>query len=146
LLLTSGIENYLGFESITGAELADKFANQMAQYDIDEIIGEKVVELFKQDDFFKIRTEGDQLHGIICLHDVKAVPREKWSETQVSQVMTPWDRLVTVSVGDNGNTVLSRFGTHDVNQLPVVECRQLMGIVRRSDVISHLQLRSELGS
>ncbi|MCK4962861.1 MAG: FAD-dependent oxidoreductase [Anaerolineales bacterium] len=60
LLLTSGIENYLGFESITGAELADKFANQMAQYDIDEIIGEKVVELFKQDYFFKIRTEGDQ--------------------------------------------------------------------------------------
>ncbi|MCK4692535.1 MAG: site-2 protease family protein [Anaerolineales bacterium] len=90
--------------------------------------------------------EGDQLQGIICLHDVKAVPREKWSETQVSQVMTPWDRLVTVSVGDDGNTVLSRFGTHDVNQLPVVEGRQLMGIVRRSDVISHLQLRSELGS
>ena len=60
LLLTSGIENYLGFESITGAELADKFTNQMAQYDIDEIIGEKVVELFKQDDFFKIRTEDDQ--------------------------------------------------------------------------------------
>ena len=60
LLLMSGIENYLGFESITGAELADKFTNQMAQYDIDEIIGEKVVELFKQDDFFKIRTEGDQ--------------------------------------------------------------------------------------
>lgn len=60
--------------------------------------------------------------------------------------MTPWDRLVTVSVGDNGNTVLSRFGTHDVNQLPVVEGRRLMGIVRRSDVISHLQLRSELGS
>jgi len=60
LLLTSGIENYLGFESITGAELADKFAKQMAQYDIDEIIGEKVVELTKQDGFFRIRTEGDQ--------------------------------------------------------------------------------------
>ncbi len=60
LLLTSGIENYLGFESITGAELADKFAKQMAQYDIDEIIGEKVVELTKEDGFFQIHTEGDQ--------------------------------------------------------------------------------------
>jgi alkyl hydroperoxide reductase subunit F len=60
LLLTSGIENYLGFESITGAELADKFTNQMAQYDIDEIIGEKVVEFIKEDGFFKIRTESDQ--------------------------------------------------------------------------------------
>jgi len=60
LLLTSEIENYLGFESITGAELADKFARQMAQYDIDEIIGEKVVELIKEDGLFKIRTEGDR--------------------------------------------------------------------------------------
>ena len=90
--------------------------------------------------------EGDQLQGIICLHDVKAVPREQWGETQVSQVMTPWERLVTVSVGDDGNAILSRFATHGVNQLPVVEDRRLMGIVRRSDVISHLQLRSELGS
>ena len=90
--------------------------------------------------------EDEQLLGIICLHDVKAVPREQWGETLVSQVMTPWERLVTVSVGDDGNTVLSRFATHDVNQLPVVEDRRLMGIVRRSDVISHLQLRSELRS
>jgi Zn-dependent protease len=90
--------------------------------------------------------EGDQLQGIICLHDVKAVPRDQWSKTQVSQVMTPWERLVTVAVDDDGNTILSRFGTHDVNQLPVVEGRRLMGIVRRSDVISHLQLRSELRS
>lgn len=88
--------------------------------------------------------EDDQLQGIICLHDVKAVPREQWSETQVSQVMTPWERLVTVSAGDDGNTVLSRFGTHNVHQLPIVEGRRLTGIVRRADVISHLQLQSEL--
>jgi len=88
--------------------------------------------------------EGDQLQGIICLHDVKTVPRERWDEMQVSQVMTPWERLVTVSAGDDVNTVLSRFGSHDVHQLPVVEGRQLTGIVRRADVIRYLQLRAEL--
>jgi len=90
--------------------------------------------------------EGDQLQGIICLHDVKAVPQERWSETQVSQVMTPWERMVTVSAGDDGNTVLSRLGTHDVHQLPVVEGRRLTGMVHRADVIRYLQLRAELGA
>ena len=90
--------------------------------------------------------EGDQLQGIICLHDVKTVPRERWDEMQVSQVMTPWERLVTVSAGDDVNTVLSRFGSHDVHQLPVVEGRQLTGMVRRADVIRYLQLRAELGA
>lgn len=60
LLLTSEVENYLGFESITGAELTYKFARQMAQYDIDEIVGEKVVGLTKEDGLFKIRTEVDR--------------------------------------------------------------------------------------
>ena len=90
--------------------------------------------------------EGDQLQGIICLHDVQAVPRERWGETRVSQVMTPWKRLATVSAGDDGNAVLSRFGTHNVRQLPVVEGRRLTGMVRRADVISYLQLRAELGA
>lgn len=90
--------------------------------------------------------EEGQLLGIICLHDVKAVPREKWEATPVSQVMTPWERLQTVSAGDDANTVLSRLGAHDVHQLPVVEGRRLIGMVHRSDVISYLQLRSTLGA
>jgi Zn-dependent protease/CBS domain-containing protein len=90
--------------------------------------------------------EGDQLQGIICLHDVKAVPREQWGETQVSQVMTPWERMITVSADDDGTTLLSRLSTRDVRQLPVVEGRRLTGMVHRADVIRYLQLQAELSA
>jgi Zn-dependent protease len=85
------------------------------------------------------------LRGIVCLHDVKAVPKERWSSTRVSEVMTPWERLETVSPGDDGGAVLARLNARDVRQLPVVEGERLIGLLRRSDVLRYLQLRTALG-
>ncbi|HID63856.1 MAG TPA: site-2 protease family protein [Anaerolineae bacterium] len=89
--------------------------------------------------------DGDHLRGIICLHDVKAVPRQRWASTLVREVMTPWEKLATVSAEDDGNTVLTFMNTHNVGQLPVVEGDRVMGMLRRSDIIRFMQLRSELG-
>lgn len=89
--------------------------------------------------------DGDHLRGIICLHDVRAVPRQQWNSTTVGEVMTLWERLATVSVEDDGNTVLTSLNTHNVGQLPVVEGDRVIGMLRRSDVIRFLQLRGELG-
>jgi len=89
--------------------------------------------------------DGDHLRGIICLHDVKAVPRQRWASTLVREVMTSWEKLATVSAEDDGNTVLTFMNTHNVGQLPVVEEDRVMGMLRRSDIIRFMQLRSELG-
>ena len=89
--------------------------------------------------------DDDHLQGIICLHDVKAVPRHQWLSTLVREVMTPWERLATVSAEDDGNTALTYMNTHNVGQLPVVEGDRVIGMLRRGDVIRFMQLRSELG-
>ncbi len=86
------------------------------------------------------------LQGIICLHDVKTVAREKWSSTRVSEVMTPWAELETVSSGDDGSAILARLSARDVRQLPVVEGERLMGLLRRSDVLRYLQSRTASGA
>jgi Zn-dependent protease/predicted transcriptional regulator len=89
--------------------------------------------------------DGDRLRGIICLHDVKAVPRQQWTSTLAGEVMTSREELVTVSAEDDGNTVLTYLNTHNVGQLPVVEGDRVIGMLRRSDAIRFLQLRGELG-
>jgi Zn-dependent protease len=89
--------------------------------------------------------DGDRLLGIICLHDVRAVPRHQWGSKLVGEVMTPWEKLATVSVEDDANTVLTSMNTHNVGQLPVVEEDRVIGMLRRGDVIRFMQLRGELG-
>lgn len=46
---TSGVENYMGFQYITGVELMAKFQEQTAQYKVETIIAEKVAKLYLED-------------------------------------------------------------------------------------------------
>lgn len=53
LLWTSDIENYMGYQYITGRELTDKFKSQMEQFPIvDIIVGDSVERLTREDSQF----------------------------------------------------------------------------------------------
>lgn len=93
---------------------------------------------------FAVLAAGD-LAGIITLTDMRKVPRENWPTTSVYRAMTPATRLHTVSPGESLVTVLQLMGEHDVNQLPVVQGRELMGMLTRADVMRFVQLRQDLG-
>ena len=54
---TDVVENYLGFKSISGPGLADKYVEHMREYDIDEKVGEKVVDIRKDGNVFEVETE-----------------------------------------------------------------------------------------
>jgi len=90
-------------------------------------------------------TEAGNLTGIVCLDDVKAIPSEKRRATQVKDIMTPSDRLETVSREDDGSEVLARLASGKINQVPVIEAGKIKGIVCRSNILDFLHLRTELG-
>ena len=90
-------------------------------------------------------TEAGRLAGIVCLEDVKAVPSEKRTVTTVREIMTPRDKLETVSWEDDGSQVLARLASGKINQVPVIEDGEIKGIVCRTNILDFLHLRSELG-
>ena len=57
VLLTSGVENYMGFEFISGPELIQKFEDQLNQFPIEQILGERVERLTRQGEKFLAITE-----------------------------------------------------------------------------------------
>ena len=82
--------------------------------------------------------------GLITLTDVKKIPREDWPVTSVYRGMTPATRLHTVTPDDNLASVLRLMAAHDVNQVPVLRGRELVGILTRGDIIRLIQTRQEL--
>jgi alkyl hydroperoxide reductase subunit F len=59
LLWTSDIENYMGYQYITGRELTDKFKSQMEQFPIvDIIVGDSVEKLAREGSLFVAATAG----------------------------------------------------------------------------------------
>ncbi|UCE19354.1 MAG: site-2 protease family protein [Gemmatimonadota bacterium] len=89
--------------------------------------------------------ENGHIEGIVCLEDIKVVPQEKRATTLVREVMTRKEELATAAPEEDGNVILSRLGSRDVGQLPVIERGQVIGILCRSDILRNLQLRTELG-
>jgi CBS domain-containing protein len=59
--------------------------------------------------------------------------------------MTPVDELVTVGPDDDAAEALNKLTGRDVRQLPVVEGGELVGLLRRRDIVKWLQLHSEIG-
>lgn len=90
--------------------------------------------------------DGNRLVGMICLHDVRAVPRDQWDTTLVGDVMTPEGNLITVGPDEDAAEALTRLQQEDVRQLPVTSNGTLAGVVRRRDIMRWLQLESELAS
>jgi len=87
---------------------------------------------------------GGDFAGLITLTDVRRVPREEWATTSVYRAMTPATRLVTVAPSQTMTTVLRLMGEHDVNQIPVVQGRELVGMLDRADVMRFIQVRRDL--
>lgn len=58
ILLTSEVENYMGYQYIEGRQLVDKFKEQVRHFPIDQEIGEEAEKLSKEGEIFSILTRG----------------------------------------------------------------------------------------
>lgn len=58
VLLTSEVENYMGYQYIEGRQLVNKFKEQVRHFPIDQEIGEEVEKLSKEEEIFSILTRG----------------------------------------------------------------------------------------
>jgi len=86
----------------------------------------------------------NELIGIITITDVKKLPHDKWVETPVEHIMSRMP-LYSTTLDDDLNSVMNLMASHDVNQLPVVQNKKIVGLISRSDIIRHLHISQELG-
>lgn len=85
------------------------------------------------------------LVGLVTLHNIKAVPRNLWGMKTMKEVMTPFDNLRWVQPNEDLSNVLRVLTEDDVNQVPVVENYNIVGMISRDNLLSFVNLRGELG-
>lgn len=85
-----------------------------------------------------------ELAGLLTLTDIRNVPREEWPLTSVWRAMTPVERIVTLSPADTVARALMLMSERDVNQIPVVRNRDVVGMIHRGDVMRLIQIRREM--
>jgi len=86
--------------------------------------------------------DGERLLGLVCLEDIRKVPREAWEHTTVGEVMTDTGHLDVVNPSEDAGDALEKLTRRDVRQAPVVENGRLVGLLRRRDILKWLELQS----
>ena len=90
-------------------------------------------------------TRGQETVGLITLHRIKEVPRHEWVSMSVAEVMVPLEQLKRTDPDTELWTALQQMDRDGVNQLPVMQNGQVIGMLSREDVITFLRTLQELG-
>ena len=89
-------------------------------------------------------SEGGRLKGLITLNDLKELPREKWRETRVSDIMQKDIASISATVDEAASQVLRRVIRDRCGKLPVVRGDEIVGIITRRDIMEALRVFSDL--
>lgn len=89
-------------------------------------------------------TEENILVGLLTPHEIKEVPRARWTEVTISEVMRPLNKLQTIGPNTPLSEALERMARDDVNQLPVVSGSRIAGVLSRGNIMQLLRTRAEL--
>jgi len=133
-------------DTLSGVKVRDVMAQQCATVPRDLRLDHLVEDYVLGDGrrCFFVAEDGD-LEGLITLHNLKAVRRERRSELTASQVMTPADVLFRAQPDEDVLTLIQKMDEADVNQVPVTDNGHLLGVITREHLVHYMRLRSELG-
>jgi Zn-dependent protease/CBS domain-containing protein len=79
--------------------------------------------------------EGGRLRGLVSIRDVGAVPRERWGEQRVRDVMRPAADLLVVSPREPLTQALDKVSRNGVGRVAVVDGGRLAGYLSIKDIM-----------
>lgn len=86
----------------------------------------------------------DAVFGIVSISDIRRHPRNEWDSTPAQTVMTPRERVLTVGVDAPALEVLELIAQKQLNQVPVLEDGQMIGLITRRELIERIKVAEQL--
>ncbi len=83
-----------------------------------------------------------RLAGMVCLGDIRKLPRERWGASMVAEIMTPAAAVSVASPTEDAAAALREMTRREVRQLPVVEGGRVVGLLRRRDIVRWLHIQT----
>jgi Zn-dependent protease/CBS domain-containing protein len=89
--------------------------------------------------------EDAHLRGLLTLHEVKGVQRDRWGRVTVGEIMRPAGTLVAVRPEEDLLEALQKMDDVSVAQMPVVADGHWLGMLDREHILHYMRARAELG-
>jgi len=128
-------------ESLTGLRVSDVMTPEVVMLDAGLTVDQVVNQYFLRLGFggFPV-TEAGRLVGMLSLKELKAIPRERWQEVTVGQVMMPHGPYAEVRPDEPITVAMERMFHEDRSRLVVKDGDKVVGLVTRSGIARFLDL------
>jgi Zn-dependent protease/predicted transcriptional regulator len=135
--------------SVKGIRVKDVMNNDLVLADKDLTLQEIIDDYFMRYRFGRFpvvdgRGENARFIGIISLHDIKAIDREKWDSTTVGDIVKTVTEKEKVDRSMEISDAIKKMGKMGLGHLVIMSGDRLEGIITKSDVMRFIQIRSEL--
>lgn len=103
------------------------------------------------DYFFKLRyttfpvIEDDLLLGLVTLHNVKEIAKDKWKETTAREIMIPIGKDLVTGKDTDAMDAFTKMAKTGIGRLLVIEDTKLIGILSQRDIIRLFEFKAEIG-
>ena len=96
--------------------------------------------------YFPVARAG-RIEGLLTLHHVKEIPRDRWATTTVEHAMTPLAQLRIAHSSDGLWNAMQEMTADGVNQLPVIDAAngEIAGVLARDNVLTFVRTLAEVG-
>lgn len=95
--------------------------------------------------FFPVIGEDGRVLGCVRLASVREVPRERWGEVRVADVMEPVSDSNRLGPAESAVDALRRMQKGGVSRFLVMQGGRLLGVLSMRDVLNALTVRLDLG-
>ncbi len=134
--------------SIKGVKVGDVMNDDIVLVEKDISLQELIDEYFMRYRFGRFPVVEDlrseRLIGIISLHDVKSIERQKWPEIKVGDIVKTIDENEKVDMSIEISEAIKKMGKIGLGHLVIMSGNKLKGIITKSDVMRFIKLQSEL--
>jgi CBS domain-containing protein len=104
---------------------------------VDKLVNEYVLPAGKR---CFIVSDKSRPQGMVTLQEIKGVPKEDRDTKSVSQIMKSVSQLKTVGPDEDLSTVMRILTEQNVNQVPVVDKGELVGMISRENLLNFINL------
>lgn len=141
----SSYQQVLLRETLRQVPISEVMSSQVEAVPADITVERLVSEYFLREGPTTLPVEQyGKLIGTISLEDIRAIPREQWRSTVVTQVMHPLENEPVLHQNNNAWDATNRMVQANSDRVLVEEDDQVKGMVTRSSIMRWLQMHSRL--
>lgn len=111
-------------------------------WSLDHVVREEVLGAGRR--CFVVAEDG-RLAGLLSVHEIKTIPKDRWAAVTVGETMTPADKVIVVDPRTDLMAALEKMDDANIAQMPVVDAGRLIGMIGREQILHYVRVRAERG-